>query len=179
MSVSVRGRPTKHRRVEHEPGTHRTTGVNPRSFAVGRPSRPNPSANPVGGHGRRSLPSVTLHTRRPPRSRHKPGRLILTTLTGIVGGVVLAFGMTGQAQAAPTPAEIEAQIDQMWNQIEPVIEQYNAADAELQANTAKAKQLETQIRPLALQVDVAFSRVSSIAAQYYMTGRTSTFSALL
>jgi peptidoglycan DL-endopeptidase CwlO len=116
---------------------------------------------------------VTLRVRRPHRSRLNKG------LFAIIGGVVLALGATGQANAGPTPAQIEAQIDAQWNQLEPVLEQYNAADSEYQVNAAKATQLANQIRPLSLQVDVALSRVSSIAVQYYVSGRASAFSALL
>jgi len=103
----------------------------------------------------------------------------LRSLLVVIGGVVLALGATGQANAGPTPAQIEAQIDAQWNQLEPVMEQYNKADSEYQANQAKANTLAQQIRPLALQVDVALSRVSDIAVQYYMSGRASAFSALL
>jgi peptidoglycan DL-endopeptidase CwlO len=119
---------------------------------------------------------VTLRNGRPHRSRLKQ---VVTLLASVTGGVVLAIGMTGAAQAAPTPAEIEAQIDAQWDQLEPVLEQFNAADAEYQANAAKAKTLEDQIRPLALQVDLARSRVSDISVQYYMSGRATTFSALM
>jgi cell wall-associated NlpC family hydrolase len=127
---------------------------------------------------------VTLHARRPSRSRLKRGhrsplRAVLTSLAATVGGFVLALGVTGGAQAAPTPAEVEAQIDQQWNTLEPILEQYNASDSDLAANQAKAAVLAQQIRPLQLRVDVAFSRVSSISAQYYMTGRPSTFTAML
>lgn len=116
---------------------------------------------------------MTLRVRRSHRSRLSRG------LFAIIGGVVLALGATGQANAGPTPAEIEAQIDAQWNQLEPVMEQYNAADSEYQVNAAKAAQLANQIRPLALQVDVALTRVSSIAVQYYVSGRASAFNALL
>src|SRR5690242_11060741 len=173
MSALTDGRPARHRRIEiPSRGTNSQLGVNPRN-AVGRASRPNPSANPVGGCGRRSSSPVTLRITRNHRTRLKQG------LFAVIGGLALALGATGQANAGPTPAEIEAQIDAQWNQLEPVLEQYNKADPEFQANQAKANQLAQQIRPLALQVDVALSRVSDIAVQYYMSGRASAFSALL
>jgi cell wall-associated NlpC family hydrolase len=100
-------------------------------------------------------------------------------MVAAVGGVLLAVSLTGTAGAAPTPAEIEAQIDQQWNQLEPVIELYNAADSQYKVNAAKAAQLADQIRPLALQVDNALSRVSAISVQYYESGRANAFSALL
>jgi len=120
---------------------------------------------------------VTLRTRRPHRSRLKHA---FTAVTALVGGALLVFGMTGPANAAPNdPAAIEAQIDEKWNQIEPVIEQFNATDAEYKANQAKVQALTNQLKPLELQVDNAFSRISEISARYYITGRASSFSALL
>jgi len=114
-------------------------------------------------------------------SQHYHARLkrISTAVCAVAGGVVLALSLTATAGAAPTPADIEAQIDQQWNQLEPVIEQYNAADSEYKANAAKAAHLGDQIRPLALQVDLALSRVSAISVHYYESGRANAFSALL
>jgi cell wall-associated NlpC family hydrolase len=87
--------------------------------------------------------------------------------------------MTGQAVAAPSPGDIEKQIDDSWNKLEPVIEQDNAAKAELASDQAKATQLEGQIRPLQIQVDMAFGRISDISVRYYINGRPSMLNALL
>jgi cell wall-associated NlpC family hydrolase len=119
---------------------------------------------------------VTLHITRPHRSRLKRG---LMTVAAVTGGVLLSFGLTNNAVASPSSSEITAQIDEKWNQIEPTLELYNKTDAEYQANLARAKDLEEKIRPLALQVDVAFTRVSQISNRYYMTGRAGTLDAVL
>jgi cell wall-associated NlpC family hydrolase len=117
---------------------------------------------------------VTLRTWRPRLKR------VITGLTTVVGGAMLVLGTAGTASAAPgDPAAIEAQIDEQWNQIEPVIEQFNAADAEYKIELAKQQQLANQLRPLEIQVDNAFSRISAMSARYYVSGRTSAFSALL
>jgi cell wall-associated NlpC family hydrolase len=91
----------------------------------------------------------------------------------------LAVGITGLAHADPTPAEIEKQIDEKWNQIEPVVEQHNQLKLELAANKAKQKQLEDQIAPLRQQVDAAFNKVSAFAVLQFKTGRVSKVDALL
>ena len=83
------------------------------------------------------------------------------------------------ARAAPTPAEIEAQIDAMWQTIEPVIEQYNEMQTQLNANKAKAATLQQKLQPLQLQVDMAMSKVSDIAVQFYKGGQVSAFNAVL
>ncbi|WP_433212621.1 NlpC/P60 family protein [Dactylosporangium sp. CS-047395] len=102
-------------------------------------------------------------------------RLLVATL----GGLTLALGITGGAHADPTPGEIEKQIDDKWNTIEPVIEQHNQLKAELAANKTKQKQLEDQIAPLRAQVDAAFDKVSAFAVLQYKNGRVSKLDAML
>lgn len=83
------------------------------------------------------------------------------------------------ANAAPSLSELERQIDEAWNKLEPVIEQHNATRAQLNTNRAKVDQLTKQIQPLQLQVDLALSKVSAIAAHRYMGGDASALNALL
>ncbi|MEV6925435.1 NlpC/P60 family protein [Dactylosporangium sp. NPDC051485] len=102
-------------------------------------------------------------------------RLLVATL----GGLSLAIGITGGAHADPTPGEIEKQIDDKWNQIEPIIEQHNQLKIELAANQTKQKQLEAQIAPLRALVDAAFDKVSAFAVMQYKNGRFSKLDAML
>jgi len=87
--------------------------------------------------------------------------------------------MTGQAVAAPSPGDIEQQIDDSWNKLEPVIEQDNAAKTELATDQAKVAQLESQIAPLQSQVDAAFGRINNISVRYFINGRQSMLNAIL
>ncbi|GAB3867255.1 coiled-coil domain-containing protein [Dactylosporangium cerinum] len=114
---------------------------------------------------------METHTRRPKRLV----RLLVATL----GGLSLAVGITGAAHAEPTPAELEAQIDKKWNEVEPIIEQHNQLKGELKANLAKQAQLKNQIDPLQAQVDTALLRVSAFSVLQYKTGRVSSFNALM
>jgi chromosome segregation ATPase len=79
-------------------------------------------------------------------------------------------------QRSPT---ITDQIDKAWNELEPLVEQYNEVHGELQANQAKAAALRQQFQPLQQQVDAAMSKVSDIAVQAYKGGPTSALDALL
>jgi cell wall-associated NlpC family hydrolase len=101
--------------------------------------------------------------------------LVLSALTTF--GLVLAT--IGNAHAAPSPGQLEAQIDAAWNQVEPLIEQWNAVHDKLKGEQAKVAQLKAKIRPLAMQVELARTRVSAISARMYMRGPGSTLSALL
>ncbi len=94
----------------------------------------------------------------------------LTTVVGCLVGALLVLVSGRAAVAAPSPGQVEAQINQAWNTLEPLIEQYNRVHAQLQANQAKAAALQTQIQPLQLQVDLAMTRVGTMSASLYMTG---------
>src|SRR5690606_33584657 len=60
-----------------------------------------------------------------------------------------------------------AQINELWQQAEPLIEQYNAVHAEYEQNLAKQAELEAAIAPLEEQLSEAQERVGTIAAQVY------------
>ncbi|HTJ36237.1 MAG TPA: NlpC/P60 family protein [Dactylosporangium sp.] len=117
----------------------------------------------------------------PPR---RPRRVLNTSLptraaVAALTAVAVLLAGTGAAQAAPTPAELEAQIDQMWNQLEPTIEQYNQVHTQLKDNQAKAAALQKQLQPLEAQVNAAMGKISDIAVRQYKTGRVTTMQVLL
>jgi peptidoglycan DL-endopeptidase CwlO len=103
-----------------------------------------------------------------------------------LGLVAAAFGLAlsaaGTAAAAPvpgSPGDIEAQIDQKWNQLEPLLEQWNGVHDKLVANQAKVAQLQEQIKPLKTQIDLAQARVGALSARYYEFGPGTKLNALL
>lgn len=106
-------------------------------------------------------------------------RRSIRLIVAVLGGLSLAVGITGAAHAEPTPAELEAQIDTKWNEVEPLIEQHNQLKGELKANLAKQATLKNQIDPLQAQVDTALLRVSAFSVLQYKTGRVSSFNALM
>jgi peptidoglycan DL-endopeptidase CwlO len=123
---------------------------------------------------------VELHAMRSARSRLKPARAFLGAVGAVCTGMVIALTLSTSAHAAPAdPSAVEAQIDDAWNKLEPLIEQHNNVKAQLADNQTKASQLAEQIRPLQLQVDLAMGRVSSYSAQAYKNGQASTLNALL
>jgi cell wall-associated NlpC family hydrolase len=100
----------------------------------------------------------------------------------LVGAFGLVLGGAGTAAAAPAPAspgDIEAQIDQTWNKLEPLLEQWNGVHEKLVANQAKVAELQNQIKPLKLKVDLAQARVGALSAKYYEYGPGTKLNALL
>jgi cell wall-associated NlpC family hydrolase len=95
---------------------------------------------------------------------------VLVTLVGLPSGT---------ASADPTPEEIEAQIDAVWRELAPVIEQHNATRIELTEKREKADELAERIAPLQLKVDVAMAEVSEMAAYAFKGGNASAVNALL
>ncbi len=110
--------------------------------------------------------------------RHRPRRTARVTLM-VLAAICAVVAPSAVAHAVPDPATIEAQIDKAWNELEPTIEQYNKVHGELQANKAKAADLQQKIQPLQLQVDLAMSKVTDMAVSAYKGGSASTLNAIL
>ena len=64
-----------------------------------------------------------------------------------------------EARAEPTVTEIEAQINKIWLQAEPLIEEYNGVHEQFKKNKAKQAELLKKIVPLERQVDLARLRI--------------------
>ncbi|MEV8511470.1 NlpC/P60 family protein [Dactylosporangium sp. NPDC051484] len=111
--------------------------------------------------------------------RRLSSRVLSRSVVALIAAVAVLLAGTGAARAEPTPAELEKQIDDMWNQLEPTIEQYNQVHAQLKDNRAKAEALQQQLQPLQAQVDAAMDKVSDIAVRQYKTGRVTTLQVLL
>lgn len=98
----------------------------------------------------------------------------------ILGTVLFAVITTGGAvQAEPSVSEVEAQINDAWNKLEPLVEQYNMVHAQLAENKQKSDALAKQIQPLQLRVDLSMTRVGAYSAMLYRQGPGSRVAALL
>jgi cell wall-associated NlpC family hydrolase len=108
------------------------------------------------------------------------------TRTNVLRGLVVAASAalvgllpSTHAYAQPSIAEVERQIDQAWERLEPLIEQYNKVHSQLKANQKRYANLIKKAQPLRLQVDLAITRVGGMAAQQYKLGPASGLNALL
>jgi cell wall-associated NlpC family hydrolase len=97
---------------------------------------------------------------------------LLASVVGLVLGPTAAF-------AAPSPGQIEDQIDQKFRTLEPLLEQWDGVHENLVANQKKVANLQAQIKPLKTQVDLAMTRVGALSARYYEFGPSSNLNALL
>jgi len=101
----------------------------------------------------------------------RPSRPILRAALCAVVGVGLLLSGSAHAYADPSIGEIEQQIDDEWNKLEPAIEQYNNVHGQLTLQRRQMDALQRRLAPLQLQVDVAMARVGELAAQYYRSGQ--------
>jgi len=95
---------------------------------------------------------------------------VVRSLVCALAAAGVIFSGPAVAQATPSPGTVEAQIDKQWNELEPVIEQYNDVHNKLRANRARAKRIQQRLTPLEVQVDVALEQVRGMAADAYMDG---------
>jgi cell wall-associated NlpC family hydrolase len=84
-----------------------------------------------------------------------------------------------EARADPTVAEIEAQIQKIWGDAEPLIEEYNGVHEQYKKNKAQQDELAKKIEPLQRQVELGQLRVGVIASQVYKGGQANTFNAIV
>jgi cell wall-associated NlpC family hydrolase len=114
-------------------------------------------------------------------ARRAPRRNRRTVTISLLASLSLAaiLAPAVDAYADPTPGQIEAQIDAAWNKLEPLIEDYNDVHTKLQKQQQAVQKLAEQIRPLQLQVDLAMSKTSAIAVEYYKGGNASVLNAML
>jgi cell wall-associated NlpC family hydrolase len=107
-----------------------------------------------------------------------PARTLALTSASVAAALLMSV-TASYANPTPAPGDVETQIDQQWNALEPIIEQYNTVHSQLAANKAKAAQLDSQLGPLELQMDLALGQVSDIATGAYMNGPMSSLNAVL
>jgi peptidoglycan DL-endopeptidase CwlO len=96
-----------------------------------------------------------------------------------VAAVGIVLSGSSVAHAAPSPSTIEAQIDKRWNELEPVIEQYNDVHNTLLKNRAQQKSLSAKLTPLQKQVDDAMAQVRGLATDAYKQGAPSALDAMI
>lgn len=120
-------------------------------------------------------PELPAHPRRAPVRLRTLLTLAAATLAAAVAAVVPAL----PAQAQPTAAQIDAQIADLNNQIETIVEQYNGISTKLAQDEAQSAKLKSTVGTSELQSVVAQNRITSIVRDVYMAGPTGGLAILL
>lgn len=102
-----------------------------------------------------------------------------TFLWSLLTTVAVLLATAGNAHADPTPAQIEAEIDAKWAQIEPVVEQHNALRVKIEVETKKAEALKAQLAPLEEEVAKTRAKAGIYADYLYKGGGAAGLNAFL
>nr|WP_240940290.1 C40 family peptidase [Planosporangium flavigriseum] len=103
--------------------------------------------------------------------------MLRAVLLGATTAAVLA--PAAAANAEPSPAELQQQINQSSSALEKVVEQYNGVGEQLKTTQTAADALNAQLAPLQSKVDSAYANVGKIAVQAYKGGGPSSMALLL
>lgn len=106
-------------------------------------------------------------------------RRVLRIAVPIVAALALVL-VPGAAQADPSKAQLQSQIDAASTKLEKTVEQYNKSNEELKAVKAAIAKLDVELGPLARQRDEARTEVAAVASSAYTgSGQLATWNALL
>jgi peptidoglycan DL-endopeptidase CwlO len=107
-----------------------------------------------------------------------PARRLLRVLVpvGLAVGVLAA---ASAAQAEPTAAEIQQQINKSSAALERIVEQYNKVSEQLKTDKQRAATLAAKFAPMQAQYETTKADVGNLAANAYKTGGLGTANALL
>jgi cell wall-associated NlpC family hydrolase len=106
-------------------------------------------------------------------------RSLFVAAIASLAALIVGLAPATNGYAAPSAQDVQKQIDQLWNQLEPLIEQYNGVHVQLQQNLAKQADLNRKLQPLQMQVDLSMTRVGAISSRLYMSGPGSKVATLL
>jgi cell wall-associated NlpC family hydrolase len=111
--------------------------------------------------------------------RRRSARIARAGCLALLAPLLLVGG--AQAWADPTPgvAQIEQQITNLWNKVEPQVERYNQVHEQYLRNKAKLDALQRQIEPLERAVELGQLRVGVVAAEVYKGGNVDQLNAIL
>ncbi|HEX2773418.1 MAG TPA: NlpC/P60 family protein, partial [Micromonosporaceae bacterium] len=112
------------------------------------------------------------------RFTRRPATTLAVALVALLSLSIVLTGAT-PAGAEPSVSDIEKQIDEAWNKLEPVIEKHNAARQDLAAKRKQAQALARRIQPLELQIQLAMEKVGDLAVRAYKGEQTSAVNAIL
>jgi peptidoglycan DL-endopeptidase CwlO len=104
-------------------------------------------------------------------------RLLRALILGAVAVAVVA--PASAANAAPSPSDLQQQIDQSSRALEKIVEQYNGVGEQLKSTQAAADDLNAKMAPLQSKVDAAYANVGQIAVRAYKGNGVSTMAILL
>ena len=106
-------------------------------------------------------------------------RTRLRALVVAATAIAITLSAAPAAHASPSTADLTKQIDKASNQLEVVVESYNAMNISLGKTIAEQKKLAASLAPAKAALSAASAQVSTIATTSYMQGRIGPMTAML
>ncbi|MER6395945.1 NlpC/P60 family protein [Kitasatospora sp. NPDC001603] len=104
------------------------------------------------------------------RKPSPPGRARMAVMsTALAGGAVLAAG-TAQAEPAPTPDAVKAQVDRLNEEAEQSIERHNGFQEKRQRLQGEANRIQDEVARGQGAMNELRTRLGAVAAEQYRTG---------
>ncbi|MFH8804460.1 NlpC/P60 family protein [Streptomyces sp. NPDC017936] len=109
---------------------------------------------------------------RKPRQRSLGGRTVRTAATIALAGAAGAAGFDGTGHAAPdpTPAQVKAKVDKLYQEAEAATEKYNGAQEKATAAEQRLKSLRDEAARKEARLNSAREELGSMAAAQYRSG---------
>ncbi|MFD7134982.1 NlpC/P60 family protein [Streptomyces sp. NPDC059894] len=109
---------------------------------------------------------------RKPRQRSLGGHTIRTAATLALAGAAgaTAFDGTGHAEPDPTPAEVKAKVDKLYQEAEAATEQYNGTQEKATAAEGRLKALQDEAARKEARLNTALEALGTVAAAQYRSG---------
>ncbi|MFI7411196.1 NlpC/P60 family protein [Streptomyces sp. NPDC049627] len=109
---------------------------------------------------------------RKPRQRSVGGRTARTAWTIALAGAASATGFdgTGHAEPQPTPAQVKAKVDKLYQEAEAATEKYNGAKEQADAAERRIRTLQDEVARRTEKLNSARDALGSMAAAQYRDG---------
>ncbi|MFF3498716.1 NlpC/P60 family protein [Streptomyces sp. NPDC003247] len=109
---------------------------------------------------------------RKPRPRSLGGHTLRTAATLALAGAAgaTAFDGTGHAEPDPTPAEVKAKVDKLYQEAEAATEKYNGAQEEATAAEGRLTALQDEAARKEARLNTAREALGTVAAAQYRSG---------
>ncbi|MFJ4619205.1 NlpC/P60 family protein [Streptomyces sp. NPDC088812] len=109
---------------------------------------------------------------RKPRQRSLGGHTLRTAATLALAGAAgaTAFDGTGHAEPDPTPAEVKAKVDKLYQEAEAATEKYNGAQEEATAAEGRLTALQDEAARKEARLNTAREALGTVAAAQYRSG---------
>lgn len=109
---------------------------------------------------------------RKPRQRSLGGHTVRTAATIALAGAAgtTVFDGTGHAEPSPTPAQVKAKVDKLYQEAEAATEKYNGAQEKATAAEERLKALRDEAARKEARLNSAREALGSMAAAQYRSG---------